>query len=73
MYIKMAKAEILIDQTLSFKDGKFVAYVKVLKVSKSKKFPEDSDFRISIEIKSYVEAIEIFLKQVERLMNHENE
>lgn len=104
----MAKAEILVDQTLSFKDGRFVAYVKALKVARNKRFPEglkvrctlvdqdhgtplllldnhepfgyhihtklpeDSDYRISIEVKSYAEAIEIFLKQVERLMNHEN-
>ena len=36
----MAKAEIVVDQTFSFKDGDYIAYVKVFKVSKNSKFPD---------------------------------
>ena len=104
----MAKAEIVVDKTFSFKDGKYVAQVKVFKVSRNLKFPdgfkvrcilvdqnkgvplllldnhepfgyhihtrlpEDKDFRISVDVKNYTEAVQMFLKQAKRLVNHEN-
>ncbi len=36
------------------------------------RLPDDPDYRASIEIANYDEAIELFLNEVERLVNYES-
>jgi len=103
----MGKAELLVDEILTFNDNRFVALVKVFKVAKGPKFPdgfkvrcvlldterdvpillldnhephgyhvhtklpEDKDFRVSIIVKGYVEAVDLFLKEARKVVADE--
>lgn len=36
------------------------------------RLPEDKNFRISVDVANYEAAIKMFLKQVKRMVNHED-
>ncbi len=44
----MPKAEVVVDQMLNIKDGRFVAYVEVFRVTKTKKFPDGLKVRCTL-------------------------